>query len=68
MINASKKFSNIPFQNPASLGIILTNLIKKFLETIDRSMSAFLQTARIAIANKSPIKKRIKQTINSMMQ
>lgn len=68
MINISKEFFNITFQNPTGFGIILTDNIDIFFEFIDCPVRAFFISARIGICDESFVKKWIENSVDGMVQ
>jgi hypothetical protein len=67
MINVGKKLPDIALQNPASAGIVPTGGVSEFTEPSQGPMRALAQPAGIRIGDESPIKERIQNPINRMM-
>ena len=68
MVNIGEKLSDIAFQNPAGSRIVFADNVSKFAESVDRLMRPLVQSAGIRIGDKSSIKKRVKDSVNGVVE
>src|SRR4030066_2603988 len=68
MINVRKKLFDVAFQNPTGFCVIFVDFIRERAKSIDRSMRAFPDSARIRIGDKYSVKKRVKNSVNGVVK
>lgn len=68
MANAGKKFLYITFENPASLRIVVADLVGKCPELIDGFMGAFSISAGKRVCNECFIKEGVQYPVNCVVQ
>jgi len=68
LIDRSKALSHVAFQDKDGLGVVFGSLPAKGSESVEGLMRAFPYSTGVGISDKGPIKERIEDTIDGVME
>lgn len=68
MVNIGEKPSDIAFQDPADLGVVFASLVAELSKAVHCLMRPLPDLTRIGIGDKDSSKKRIKYSVNRVVQ